>query len=82
MNYKIIQPLLLEVFTKDELIKRLKFQNETNIRDLKMMSMTLRIPRMCTDFHKVMRYQKGEIRYAEFQQEAKKQLMDWKVVDE
>ena len=47
-----------------------------------MMSTTLKIPRMCTDFHRVMRQQNDEIRYAEFQQQAMMQLMEWKVVDE
>ena len=55
MNDKIIKPLIVEVFTKDELIKRLKAENELNISDLKMVSSVIKVPRICTDFHKALR---------------------------
>ena len=65
MNNKIIKPLLVEVFTKEELIQRLRAENEINVRDLKMVNTIIKIPRMCTDFHKAMRQRHDENRLAE-----------------
>ena len=50
MNNNIIKPLIFEVFTKEELIKRLRTDKELNVRDLKMMNTILRLPKMSTDF--------------------------------
>ena len=50
MNNNIIKPLILEVFTKDECIKRLRTEKELNVRDLKMMNTILRLPKMSSDF--------------------------------
>ena len=55
MNNNIIKPLIFEVFTKDELISRLRAEKELNVRDLKMMNTILRLPKMSTDFYRTLR---------------------------
>ena len=59
MNNNVIKPLLKEMLVKTELNSRLRTQYDLNIRDIKKLSTILRIPRMCTEFHKTMR-QKNE----------------------
>ena len=63
MNDKIIKPLIVEVFTKDELIQRLKAENKLNISDLKMVSSVIKVPRICTDLHKALRKKYDENRF-------------------
>ena len=62
MNNNIIKPLIVEVFTKDELIQRLKAENELNVADLKIVSSIIKVPRACTDFHKALRNKYDESR--------------------
>ena len=55
INNKIVKPLIVEVTTRDKLIKRLKAENEQNISDLKILSSVIKVPRICTDFHQALR---------------------------
>ena len=50
MNYKVIKPMLMEIKIKDELISRLKTENDMNVKDLKMINTIIRIPKMTTEF--------------------------------
>ena len=47
---EVIKPLMFEVKVKDEIIKRMKSELDTNIRDLKMLNTIVRIPTMCQEF--------------------------------
>ena len=42
--------MLLEIKVKDELIRRLKNENNLNVKDLKMLNTIIRIPKMTTEF--------------------------------
>ena len=63
MNNNIIKPLIVEVFTKDELIKRLKAENKLNVGDLEIFSSIIKVPRICSDFHKALRKKYDESRF-------------------
>ena len=60
MNNNVIKPLIKEMYVKNELVTRLRSQFELNIRDLKKLSNILRVPRMCTEFHRTMRQKNDE----------------------
>ena len=82
MNYKIIKPMIVELLTKDELIKRLKAENELNVADLKMVSSIIKVPRICTDFHKALRKKYDESRFNDLQKQITNQLIqEYKIKD-
>ena len=50
MHGKVIKPMLLEIKIKDELISRIKAENDMNVKDLKMINTIIKIPKMTTEF--------------------------------
>ena len=52
LNKEILQPMAKECNIKEELIKRLRTENERFSFDFKMVTSILKFPRLCTEFHK------------------------------
>ena len=75
----MIRPLTLECKVKDELVKRLRIAHETNLKELKVVSTVLRIPRMCQDFHNAMRKRFEREQLEKIQKNAFDQMLVWNV---
>ena len=55
LNSNMIEPLMMEIKVKDELIRRVKEENAINVKDLKMLYTIIKIPKMTTDFQRDLR---------------------------
>ena len=61
---------MMEIKVKDELARRLKAENDLNLKNLKQLNTIIKIPKLTTEYHRSLRKKNEEERLKEYKKEA------------
>lgn len=73
--------MTLEVKIRDEILRRMRGEHDTVVKELKMLNAVIKIPKLCHDFQVALRKRFKDKQIKQLQQQAIAQMVDWQVTD-